>query len=325
MATPNRVLTLASVAPEAAPTQTLLTDPSKVLAGPSAAMAKLNAQIRRVAPYFRTALLTGEPNCGEESTARALHTLSPMASRPFLRLTAAEAQQRFGASIGYESVAAEGLLYLPQPERLPRTTQTALLRLVRERGPHAPRIVVFAERGLRPLVSSGAFSTELADTLGALRIAMPPLRERPEDIPSLLGELILDRAHSLRIIPPDLTADLFEQAAKSSWPGNLLQLAATASALLDQSSESLLSAHHLHIALGNIPQPPAVDRREVRMVKLDRIIHEHIRAVLFACNGNKLRAAEILGISRSTLYRMLESPLPEEASAPAASSLSMAG
>jgi DNA-binding NtrC family response regulator len=325
MATPNRVLTLASVAPEAATTQTLLTDPSKVLAGPSVAMAKLHVQIRRVAPYFRTALLTGEPNCGEESAARALHALSPMANRPFLKLTAAEAQQRFGSSIAYDSVAAEGLLYLPQPERLPRTTQTALLRLVRERGPYAPRIVVFAERGLRPLVSSGAFSTELADTLGALRIALPSLRDRPEDIPFLLRELLLDHAHSLKILPPDLTPDLFEAAAQCPWTGNLLQLAATASALLDQPAEPLLSVHHLHIVLGNIPQPPAVDRREVRMVKLDRIIHEHIRAVLFACNGNKLRAAEILGISRSTLYRMLESPLPEEVSAPTASSLSMAG
>jgi DNA-binding NtrC family response regulator len=272
----------------------------------SAARTQLRGQIRRVAPYFRTALLTGERGCGEEAAAHILHQLSPLGHRPFLELTPAEAVLRFGAHNSPESIATKGMLYLPSPERLPRIAQTALLRLLRECGSQAPRIVAFAERGLRPLVSAGSFSAELADSLGALRIALPPLRDRREDIPELLTHMLHDLAAQSGNKPPQLAPDLLDAAMKLPWPGNFAQLHSAAEGSMEHAAKLVLHADDLETVLGAIPPPPPHDRREIRMLRLDDVIQEHIRAVLFACNGNKLRTAEVLGISRSTLYRMLE-------------------
>jgi DNA-binding NtrC family response regulator len=278
-------------------------------------MTQLRGQIHRVAPYFRTALLLGERNCGEEAAARILHQLSPLSHRPFVVLTPASAELLLSSAAGSsatglsEDATAQGMLYLPRPERLPAHAQTALLHLLRRHSSQVPRIVVFAERGLRPLVSAGSFSADLAEALGALRISVPPLRERKEDIPALLTHLLQQAAAQSGITPPQLAPDLLDATRKLSWPDNLTQLHAVATSLLDHADKLILHAPDLTEALDLIPQAVLHDRRQVRMMRLDDIIQEHIRAVLFACNGNKLRTAEVLGISRSTLYRMLDAQM----------------
>jgi DNA-binding NtrC family response regulator len=311
MAVLNRAFTLTPVDP-ASPEENMVfyRDVSTFLAGPSPAMSLLLSQIRRVAPYFRTALLTGERGCGEEAVARSLHRLSPLKSRPFLELTPAEAELRFDHRISYDSVVSEGMLYLPQPERISPFAQKSLLRLLGERGSLAPRVVAFAERGLRSLVSAGGFSAELADSLGALRISVPLLRERPEDISELLLEMLRDQAGELGLPMPNLASDLLDAGAKQPWPGNFDRLRSVALGLLERATTEPLRALDLEAVISGLTTPSPHDRREVRMISLDRVIQEHIRAVLFARNGNKLRAAEVLGISRSTLYRMLKSQRP---------------
>jgi DNA-binding NtrC family response regulator len=288
-------------------------------------MTQVRNQIRRVAPYFRTALLTGERGCGEEAAAHVLHQLSPRSHDPFLALTPAETELRFGSEQLATTLAAEGMLYLPRPERLPKSAQIALLRLLRERGSNAPRIVAFAERGLRPLVTAAGFSPELAESLNALRIALPSLRERHEDIAELLTRMLRDFAALSGNEPPRLGVDLLEAATSSPWPGNFNQLYCVANGLMELKGKDVLGAEDLAAVLGAIPQPAPTDRREIRTVRLDDVIQEHIRAVLFACNGNKLRTAEVLGISRSTLYRMLEAQAPSTALVPSALTLQKAG
>jgi DNA-binding NtrC family response regulator len=326
MAVPNRALILSSLEPlSPLEANTISPAPDAWLAGSSVAMTQLRAQIRRVAPYFRTALLTGERGCGEDAASHILHQLSPLSQRPFLELTPAEAELCFGVHDFPEPVTAKGMLYLPRPERLPRVAQTALLRLLREYGSQAPRIVAFAERGLRPLVSTGGFSAELADSLGALRIALPPLRDRQEDIPGLLIHMVHSLAAQSGTPPPQLSAGLLDAAMKLPWPGNFAQLHSAAVGLMEHAAKTVLHANDLETVLGAIPQSPPHDRREIRMVRLDDIIQEHIRAVLFACNGNKLRTAEVLGISRSTLYRMLETQDQPAALSLSPESLKMTG
>jgi two-component system response regulator HydG len=217
------------------------------------------------------------------------------------------------------------MFYIPRPERLSPTVQTGLLRLMRRRGPHTPRIVAFAERGLRPLVSASGFSPELADCLGALRIAIPPLRDRREDIPQLLDHLLQSIAAPLGISTPQLAPDLLDAARRLPWQGNLIQLYSAAKGLMERVTTPVLHASDLEAVLGAIPQPTRYDRREIRMIRLDDVIQEHIRAVLFACSGNKLRTAEVLGISRSTLYRMLEAPIQPRVSSLDHASLQMTG
>jgi len=311
MAASNQVFARSpAVAESPAEVKVVYRSEANLLTGSSAAITQLLEQIRRVAPYFRTALLTGERDCGEEQAAHALHLLSPLRDRPFLELTPANAEPRFTQRSPPGLETSEGMLYLPCPERIPHSVQKTLLRLLRERGPLAPRVVAFAERGLKSLVSMGAFSAELADSLGALRITLPPLRERQEDIPTLLTGLVREQADFLGVPVPELGSDLLHAASRQTWPGNFSQLRAVALTLVQRVGPAALSAVDLENVLGALPMPPRRDRREIRMISLDRIMHEHIRAVLFACNGNKLRAAEVLGISRSTLYRMLESEIP---------------
>lgn len=283
----------------------LALDASVWLAGSSAAMAQLRGQLRRVAPYFRTALLTGERGCGEAIAARILHQMSALHDRPFLELTPSAAELRFN-SRGLPTGQLDGMLYLPQPHRLSRSTQVLLLRLLREHGPQAPRMVAYAERGLRSLVSSGSFSADLADALGALRITLPALRERAEDIPALLTHMLQAIAEKRSSRAPELAPNLLEAAMRHPWPGNLVQLHSAAVGLSNRTGASALQAADLIAVLSAVPDAQPRERRETCLMRLDDVIQEHIRSVLSACNGNKLRTAEVLGISRSTLYRMLD-------------------
>ncbi len=284
--------------------------PALWLDGASAVITQLRGQIRRVAPYFRTALLTGERGCGEEAAARLLHQFSPVKDRPFVILTSTEAERLLSRPDAHNTLAGKGMCYLPRPERIPRSAQNVLLHLVRKFGPQAPRIVAFAERGLRPLVSANSFSAELADCLGALRIVIPPLRDRREDVPQLLTQILDGMASQAGTSSPQLSPNLLEAARRLPWPGNLPQLYATAEGLFQRGAllegEAVLEASDLESVLGSAPQPTPNQRRETRMMRLQDVIQEHIRSVLLACNGNKLRTAEVLGISRSTLYRMLD-------------------
>lgn len=272
-------------------------------------MVQLRGQMSRVAPYFRTALLVGESGCGEEVTARTLHQLSPLSQRPFVNLSSAEPMERFDGPHAEDALASVGMVYISHPERLSRIFQTTLLRLLRKHGANAPRIVAFAGRSLRPLVTTMGFSAELADQLGALRIAIPPLRERREDIPHLLAHILQNIAARSGTPVPELAPDLMDAARRLPWRGNLPQLYSAAEGLMKGATHLILHAEELDALLGAISPPTIQSHREVRMMRLDDVIQEHIRAVLYACNGNKLRTAEILGISRSTLYRMLETPL----------------
>ncbi len=278
----------------------------QVLLGPSSTMSVLSARIQRVAPYFRTALLTGEAGSGHEAVARALHRLSPLVNRPFLALRSADAELRLANNPSPASFN-EGMLYLPEPDRLSASAQATLLRLLRERGAQAPRLVTFAERGLRSLIGACAFSPDLANSLGALQIEVPPLRERHDDIPQLIYFLLEHLTTSHHVTPPSLDPAFLSAASAQPWPGNLDHLHATLHHLLNQGIPHL-TAPDLDATLSVLAQTPTSPAPpEARLVRLDQVIREQVQAVLLACNGNKLRAAEILGISRSTLYRMLDS------------------
>jgi DNA-binding NtrC family response regulator len=150
----------------------------------------------------------------------------------------------------------------------------------------------------------------LADHLGALRIVIPLLRDRRDDIPQLLACVLQSIAAKTGARLPELAPDLTDAAQRMPWRGNLIQLCSAAEGLMERATHLILHAPDLDAALGAISPASSSRPREIRMIRLDKIIQEHVRAVLSACNGNKLRSAEVLGISRSTLYRMLDLPSP---------------
>ena len=278
----------------------------EALLGHSQAIGRTWSQIRRVAPHFRAAIVTGEAGCGAEAVARSLHALSPVSQLPFLVIDPEEAEALLGSASSAPNSLCEGFIFVPDVDRLSAAAQRGLLRKLRMRGRYPIRIVAATSANLRACVSAGRFSGELAEILGTVKIEIPPLRERREDIPLLATRMMNRLAQSLGDDTPILSAGFLDAVCDFSWPGNLGQMQQVFSSILEISEDTTLSTEHFAAANKNLPEQSPVAPVAVRMVRLEEIVQEHIRAVLIGCHGNKLRAAEILGISRSTLYRMLD-------------------
>lgn len=275
------------------------------LIGPSPAMARLWSQLRLLAPHFRVALLTGEPGCGADAVAQALHDLSPFAGTPLIRIRAADADRQLrhpGALFGN---AARGALFLTDVDRLSAGSQQVVMRLLKLRRHRRIAIVASTSVDLRPLVSAGTFNGELFANLGSLRLQIPSLRERVQDIPLLTHQFLQAEATRRAQSVPSLDPALLTTICDYTWPGNLDQLRSAISWMFEHCDD-LLTPADLHAAIAEVRAETEAAEAPVRMVPLDHVVQEHVRAVLIGCNGNKLRAAEVLGISRSTLYRMLD-------------------
>lgn len=275
------------------------------LIGPSPAMARLWSQLRLLAPHFRVALLTGESGCGADAVAQALHDLSPFAGTPLIRIRAADADRQLrhpGALFGN---AARGALFLTDVDRLSAGSQQVVMRLLKLRRHRRIAIVGSTSVDLRPLVSAGTFNGELFANLGSLRLQIPSLRERVQDIPLLTHQFLQAEATRRGQSAPSVDPALLTAICDYTWPGNLDQLRSAISWMFEHCEDQLTPAD-LHAAIAEVRADTEAAEAPVRMVPLDHVVQEHVRAVLIGCNGNKLRAAEVLGISRSTLYRMLD-------------------
>ncbi|HTV09594.1 MAG TPA: sigma 54-interacting transcriptional regulator [Candidatus Aquilonibacter sp.] len=276
------------------------------LIGPSPAMARLWAQIRLLAPHFRIALLTGEAGTAADAVAQALHDLSPFSGTPLVHVRAAEADRQLRQPSTLFGNSTRGALFVTDVERLSNASQQMLLRFLKLRRHRRIAVIGFTAVDLRPLVSSGAFNAELFAHLGSLRLQLPALRERVQDIPLLAHQYLQIEAARLGRPVPSLEQSFLSAATDYTWPGNLDQLRSAIAWLMENCDRPVLVAADLHMAISAARVEPQAQEATVRMVPLDHVVQEHVRAVLIGCNGNKLRAAEVLGISRSTLYRMLE-------------------
>lgn len=288
------------------PASASTTELALTLLGPSTSMSQLWSHIRRLAPHVRTVLLTGEPEAGQEAVARLLLDLSHHPHRQFIVLSDTEAEERLTRIQGPGTIPQHAFLFLPEVDRLSPLAQNHLLRLLRSRRSAAFSVAAATSEDLRALVSMGRFCADLAQALSFVRVAVPALKERVEDIPMLLTQMLAVRCQALQRPAPQLSEQILRAAMQYPWPGNLAELSAVCNDLLTLShpgAELTLADWQRAIAVERTPRRA---QSAVRMVKLDTVVQEHIYAVLRGCRGNKLRAAEILGISRSTLYRMLD-------------------
>ena len=301
------------------------------MAGRGLVMQQLFARMRSTAPHFRLVAVEGESGTGKLLTAQTLYRIGPSSAGPFVPALASD----FLANpqpLWKDS--ANGLLYLSRVNELSPDRQRQLRDLL-ERAAHerlrnlrvpGPRqIVVGASQSLRRLASTGAFRSDLASHLTAVRFYLPPLRDRRDDLPLLAGLFLrqwsLEHAKALRGFAPGTLIRL----AAWSWPGNVRELESVISAAALECPGQWIRP--LDIPRLHWPSPPATPSADVSPdpfaedPNLDRAILRHITLVLARANGNKVRAARMLGISRSTLYRLLDSEqrLPSESGQPSAS------
>lgn len=259
-----------------------LESPDLVLAGTSPAAHRLRTQIDRVAPYFRTALLVGEAGCLKEQIARALQRRSPLREHEF--------HVHHAGTIADETLDLEGpaTLYIAGIGLLSAEQQKLVLCKLRKAfrtGRPELRFICSSDVAPRGLVAAGRLDAELYGCIGAVEIRLSPLRERVEDLPCLLRET-------------NVHPEAMEMLGGHHWPGNLRELHTVLLAGLERAGTGMIGPEHLPPFAGTTMQKDDV--------RLDFVLRRHVNTVLETCGGNKLRAAEMLGISRSTLYRMLE-------------------
>jgi DNA-binding NtrC family response regulator len=310
------------------------------LAGRSPGMRRLFEQLGLLAGHFRVAALEGEDGTGKSAIALVLHRLSPAAANPFVPCTASrflQSSQNQDWDVEILDRAQGGTLFLDRTHSLDEQQQAGLFRFLLwlehqqflGSGRIPRQVMVTCSLSLRRLAATNGFRDDLRCRLTALRLVVPPLRERREDIP-LLAQFFIDRfsrtyAKTVRGLGPGTVGPLL----RYSWPGNVRELESVMAA----ASLSTESGWIRPIDLPNLfsfnplasPLPVDAGQPPVQDFSLDAAIRSHIVRVLAETAGNKLRAAALLGISRSTLYRLLASghpvPAPRATLAAAAPSL----
>jgi DNA-binding NtrC family response regulator len=298
--------------------------------GRSPLMLEVFGRIRRVAPHFRSVLLTGASGTGKELAAKALHHLSPAAAGPFVVCNCAALPQELieselfgyakGAFTGATSdkagmfeFASGGTLLLDEIGEMPLMAQAKLLRAVQNQeiqrvGSPAPRkvnvrIIAATNRNLRELVAGNRFREDLFFRLSMVEIQLPGLVERKEDLPLLVRHFIEEFAHMYGKPIDGLTHRAAVVLSRYPWPGNIRELENAIGYACMMADAGSIDVHHLPEALR--AGVPAAIRGSVELVSIDEIQRTHARRVVDYFGGNKARAAEVLGVSRATLYRFL--------------------
>jgi DNA-binding NtrC family response regulator len=278
----------------------------------SAAGRRLIQQAEIVASHLQCAVIEGEPGVGKQALAQLLHSRSPHARSSFNRC---DAREWLLSEVDPQFLT--GFTYLDRVDLLAASGQDLLLRFLKslqDRQAGALAVVASSQRSLRHLASQGQYLRDLAFHLTAIRFAIPPLRERREDIAPLAAhflELISARYRLPRIrLTPDATARLLQH----DWPANARELSSVLESAVLSSPDGTIRAEDLSI-FASISPAPCFTPASLEILNLDAVILNHIRMVLDLNRGNKLKTSRQLGISRSTLYRLLEagSHLPSNA------------
>jgi two-component system, NtrC family, response regulator HydG len=295
------------------------TDP---LTGASPAIQRVVDQIRHVAPTRAMVLIEGERGAGKSRVARAIHHGSPRREGPFVRvslgaLSADQAEaELFGDSGGLER-ADHGTLFLDEIDRAAPALQARLLSEIRGReGGRSDalgrrldvRMLAATDRDLAAQARAGRFLPDLWERLGAVRIAVPSLRDRREDLPLLVERFVQDanRAHARRI--GGITQGALERLASYGWPGNVAELR-------DRVEAMVLAAHgRRRLDLSDLPDSlRGADRASARDgapplaagMTVEEAERHLIADTLRHTGGHKPRAAAMLGIGLRTLYRKI--------------------
>ncbi|MGD0892661.1 MAG: helix-turn-helix domain-containing protein [Terracidiphilus sp.] len=278
--------------------------------GVSNAWRKLILQAEMAAPHLQVAALEGESGAGKQTLARYMFSRSPLANTTFQRRDARE-----WLVSDADPAALAGFTYLDRVDLLAPPGQGILLSILKAlQDRPAGRAVLLASShaSLRQMAGQGLLMPDLAFRLSAVRFAVPPLRQRREDI-APLAQCLLDRFCSrYQQRPVILGAGALGRLIQHAWPGNVRELASVLETALLEAANGVIRAADLALPSAAEPGAPlpsfgSLDPSapHIENLSLDSVIRHHVQCVLEINHGNKLRSARQLGISRSTLYRIL--------------------
>jgi DNA-binding NtrC family response regulator len=281
--------------------------PAMSIVGVSAAWRKLVLQANMAAPHLQVAAIEGESGSGKHTLARYIFSRSPLASTAFQRRDARE-----WLATDADPSSLTGYTYLDRVDLLAPPGQGLLLgvlKTLQDRPPGRAVVIASSQIPLRHLAAQGQLLPDLAFRLTAIRFAVPPLRQRREDIAPLAQFLLENICRRYQQRPALLGPGTLASLLQHSWPGNVRELASVLETAVLEVGNGIIRP--VDLALSDIPHQP-IDAQLGKQsggrpgdLTLDAVIRDHVHYVLDLNHGNKLRAARQLSISRSTLYRIL--------------------
>jgi two-component system response regulator HydG len=305
------------------------------LVGQSQPMHHAFKLIQRVAPTRTPVLIMGESGTGKELVARSIHESGPWRDKPFVPIDCGALvptlieSELFGHirgaftgavrnKAGLLETAGEGTLFLDEVAELPVELQTRLLRAIQEkefrpigstrRIPFHARIIAATNRNLQTAIQQGSFRKDLYFRLNVVSITLPPLRERRGDIPLLAEQILRDllaaQPGERRKMRWTISSEALDRMLAYSWPGNVRELENCLERAVTLGSGPLIQPSDLPSNI-QAPSSGSLDGTSDSVIPLEEMERQAILRALAGAGGDKLRAAKMLGIGKTTLYRKL--------------------
>jgi transcriptional regulator with PAS, ATPase and Fis domain len=303
------------------------------IVGESAAIRRLKTEALKAAGLNLPVLITGESGTGKELFAQALHNAGPRRLNPFVRINCAAIPRDLMESelFGYErgaftgagargkpgkvELAHRGTLFLDEIGDLPLEMQPKLLRVLEEKevervGGTSPfrvdfRLIAAGNQDIEGMLKEGRFRKDLYYRLNVISLHIPPLRERPEDVPPLTRAVLTRLAEDYSLPSVEVTPEAMDLLAGHSWPGNARELANVLERIVSSIDGGVITAQDLPY-----PLRKPITRKTGRLMTLkdrqDTTEKAAIESALEATGGNKAQAARLLGVHRTLLYKKMK-------------------
>jgi two-component system response regulator HydG len=300
--------------------------------GRSPEMDKLYRMIAKAAHSAHPVLILGESGTGKEMVARAIHYAGPYRDKPFIPVDCGALvptlieSELFGyvkgaftgamqSKAGLLAIAEGGTVFLDEVGELPVDLQAKMLRALQEKEirpvgstktmPINVRVLAATNRDLEHAVAHGSFRRDLFFRLNVLTLRIPPLRERRQDIPLLAGH-VLERLFQNSGRQHELSDEAVRALLAYDWPGNVRELENCLERCCAMTSGSIIHTVDLPSSITGAPARLVSETAQGRVVPLADLEKQSILGAIAQLNGDKLMAARMLGIGKTTLYRKLK-------------------
>lgn len=307
------------------------------IVGSSKIMENVKDEIRAASRYNSTVLIEGKTGCGKESAAHSIHALSDRQLAPFISLNCAALPENLietelygyddgtftggkkGGKKGKIELANGGTIFLDEINQLPMTAQPKLLRFLQEQEINRVggdknirvdvRVIATSNEDLKALVKEGKFREDLYYRLNVIKIIMPTLGERKEDIPELVESIIARLNIRFNLNVGSVSPAVVEMLKNHDWPGNVRELNNALERAMNRCRGNILELEHFGEFVNNIVRTDYTKTKELEVKPLEQIKKEFERKAIVQalklCDGNKVKTADLLKISRSLIHKKI--------------------